>query len=146
MTNTKSQPIKTAASEMPRTRPPGLQPGDRIKLTFAASDIFLIRAGQAAAIEWRLDAHPDEFYVRSVNYQKKGQLVFTIQIKTTAKRLWTEKNIADLILGYNPKGLYLVLKNATVEFVQDVIESDVVKWTVIISVALLFFVAYVKVK
>ena len=146
MANTKVKPIKTSLDELGPAPRSGLQPGDRIRLTFAASDIFLIRAGQAAAIEWRLDAHPDEFYVRSINYQKKGTLTFEIQIKETAKRLWTEKNIADLILSYNPKGLYLVLKNATVDFVQEAVKSDIVKWAVIVGVALLVLVVFMKVK
>ncbi len=98
---------------------PQLTRGQRIKLRFGASNGFWRRAYQAALIEWRLDAHPKEFFVKSVDYQQDGQLVFEVEIKGSAEKLWTEKKIANLILGYNPKGFYLVFKNATVEFVQE---------------------------
>ncbi|MBA7495864.1 hypothetical protein ES702_06460 [subsurface metagenome] len=133
------KPIKL--TEIP---PSGLQPGDRIKLTFKASDYLWMRASQAAVIEWRLDAHPEEFIVWSVDYQQKGYMVFTVQIKQSAKKLWTEKKIADLILGYNPKGFLLVLKNATVEYAKEMIESDVFKYAAMIGIGLLCLVVFMK--
>ncbi len=98
---------------------PQLTRGQRIKLRFGASNGFWRRAYQASLIEWRLDAHPEEFFVRSVDYQQESQLIFVVEIRESAKKLWTEKTIANLILGYNPKGFYLIFKNATVEFVQE---------------------------
>ena len=72
-------------------------------------------------IEWRLGSHPDEFVVISIDYQQEGQLVFVVEIKQSADSLLMEKKIANLILGYNPKGFYLVFKNATVEFVKETV-------------------------
>jgi len=89
------------------------------RLCFSASDGFWRRATQAAIIEWRLDSHPKEFFVRSVDYQQRGVLIFEIVIKTTAEKLWNEKKIVDMILGYNPKGFTLIFTNAVREFVED---------------------------
>lgn len=100
---------------------PILSPGTRIKLNFGASDGKWRRATQAAIIEWRLDAHPEEFSVRSIDYQKKGLLVFEIDIKKSSKKLWSERKIVDLILGYNPMGFTLVFTNAVWEFVKETV-------------------------
>ena len=98
---------------------PQLAKGERLKLFFVASDGLWRRAYQASIIEWRLEAHPEEFFVKSVDYQKKGKLIFEVEIKTSAEKLLTEKEIVNLILSYNPKGFALVFINATSEFVEE---------------------------
>lgn len=100
----------------------GLKKGDRVKLYFAASQGLWRRAIQAAIIEWRLNAHPDDFAILGVDEQGENELVFRVEIKASADKLLTEKKIANLILGYNPKGFALVFKNATVEFVQETLK------------------------
>ena len=102
-----------------------LKSGDRLKLYFAASDGLWRRSWQAFVIEWRLGSHPEDFVVTSIDYQQKGQLIFTIEIKQSADALLTEKAIANLILAYNPKGFYLIFKNATVEFVEQKVKPFV---------------------
>jgi len=97
-----------------------LKSGDRIKLNFAASDGLWRRSWQSMIIEWRLGSHPEDFVVISIDYQQKGQLVFVVEIKKSADALLVEKRIANLILGYNPKGFYLVFKNATIEFAEQI--------------------------
>lgn len=92
---------------------------ERIKFVFGASDSFWLRAAQAAVIEWRLDKHPSEFSVRSVDYLQEGRLVFELHILETSERLWSEKKIVDLILACNPVGFYLIFRNAVVEFAQE---------------------------
>lgn len=83
------------------------QPGERILFSFRASEGKWRRATQAAIIEWRLDKHPDEFYVRRVDYSGKANLDFTIEIVAEPKHLYSEKEIIDMILGYNPMGFAL---------------------------------------
>lgn len=115
-----------------------LLPGQRIKFYFNASDGNWRRATQAALIEWRLDAHPEEFFVQSVDYQRKGVLVFEIVIMKSQKKLWTEKKIIDLILGYNPRGFVLVFSNAVREFVKEtVVPAMKLTTKLIFAVALL---------
>ena len=99
--------------------------GTRINLYFVASDGLWRRATQAAIIEWRMEAHPEEFFVKSVDYQKKGKLIFEIEIKESSEKLWTEKKIANLILSYNPKGFTLAFINATTEFIQEEVIAGV---------------------
>ena len=101
-------------AEQPKTS--GLQPGTRIKLSFAASEGKWRRATQAAIIEWRLSKHKDEFYIWSIDYQQESRLDFTIEIrKPDPEHLWTERRIVNLILDANPLGFYLIFKSAVVE-------------------------------
>lgn len=126
---------------------PFLLPGTRIKLDFGASDGKWRRATQAAIIEWRLDAHQEEFFVRSIDYQKKGLLVFEVVIVKSSKTLWTERKIINLILDYNPMGFTLVLVNVVREFVEETIVPAMKLTTkLILAVALLSGVILYSVK
>jgi len=115
-----------------------LSPGSRITLSFGASDGFWRRATQAAIIEWRLEKHPEEFIVQSVNYEQKGLLVFKIRIIRSPKKMWTEKKIIDLILDYNPMGFTLIFTNAVQEFVKEkVVPAMKLTTKLIFAIALL---------
>lgn len=126
---------------------PELIRGTRIKLIFAASNGLWRRASQAAIIEWRMEAHPEEFFVRSVDYQKKGRLVFTIEIREGGEKLWDEKKIVRLILGYNPKGFALIFVNATTEYVEEKVIPGVIAATSrTLQIAVALLIAYIVFK
>jgi len=126
---------------------PQLTRGTRIKLVFAASNGLWRRAAQAAVIEWRMEAHPQEFFVRSVDYQKTSRLVFTIEIRESSEKIWTEKKIANLILGYNPKGFALIFVNATTEYIEEkVIPGVIAASSITLQIAVALLIAYIVFK
>jgi hypothetical protein len=87
-------------------------------------------------IEKRLDRHPDEFYVKSVNYWQPGMLEFKIRVKQNSPKLWTERQIATLISQYNPLGFKLAFKESVREFVEEVVKPAV-ETTLFIGLAIL---------
>lgn len=117
-----------------------LQPGQRIKLSFAASEGKWRRATQAAIIEWRLSKHEDEFYIWSIDYLQESKLVFTIEIRTPEpQHLWTERRIINLILDANPIGFKLIFEQAIVETAEKVWEKTkepllITMWVVVLAV------------
>ena len=120
------------------------QAGDRILFSFCASEGKWRRAAQAAIIEWRLDRHPDEFYVRRVDYSGKVNLDFTIEVVAEPKHLYSEKEIVDMILNYNPMGFALVfvesVKSVAAEVWEKVKEPALVSaWLLTAVIVLVVF-------
>lgn len=98
-----------------------LFPGTRHKLYFKASDGLWRRATLAAILEWRLDKHAEDFSIRSIDYQQKGQLIFTIEIKRDAKKLYSLEQLYNMILDFSPKAFLLIFSHAVQEFVEETI-------------------------
>ena len=125
----------------------GLQPGDRIKLSFAASEGKWRRATQAAIIEWRLGKHQEEFYIWSIDYLQENKLIFTVEIRAEPTHLLTEREIINLILDANPKGFVLAFEQAvkeTAEKVWEKTKEPVLTATWLLVLAVMGYLVYFR--
>jgi len=130
----------TQDSSLPET----LRPGERVTFRFRASDSFWIRAWQSGQIEKRFDRHPEDFYVWSIDYNQPGILVFKIQIKGDASKLYTERRIAELISQANPEGFKLAFIESAREFTEEVLKPAgraTVNFAIVVFLAFLAWTA-----
>ena len=114
-----------------------LQTGDRLDFSFTTTGGTWRRAVQAGIIEWRLEKHQEEFFVRRVDYEHEGYLVFRIEIVGRPEHLLTERKIVNLILQANPKGFALVFKESVKQTMEKIWEKVEVPVTLSLIVVLI---------
>ena len=122
--------------------PEQLRAREIVTFRFAASDWKYVRAWQSGVIEDRLDRHPEDFYVWSIQYDQPGLLIFKIRIKDDPSKLWTEVLIARLISDANPRGVKLAFIQSYREFREGIMEPVVEVGANLALLALLGFLLW----
>lgn len=99
-----------------------LRPDDTVVFVFKASDWLYGRAWQASVIEGRLNRYQDDFHILRVNYLEPGRLIYTVRVTGSPTRLWTQAQIAELIISLNPRGFELAFLESMRDFGERIVE------------------------
>ena len=119
-----------------------LNPGDIVRMTYKASGATWLKATEAALVESRLQ-RKEGFYIKSIDYQTPGKIIFTIRVTKTNPIIVTVGYISSLILG---AVVVFLAAGWMFEKAELVFEKPAVKYgsAAVLILVVLIFLSYAK--